>query len=534
MKLDRMVVRLSALAAVAILVLPLVVDQVSAFGNAAEREGFTPRTTQISARDTDDTATGRSSQQPSDTATIDSGPRVPATARTEGEQTAKAGEAAYASADPPALEPASPDSEVLFASTVAAAKKARAPKWRKTEFRASTTGTFQFGLDWSGKGNLLISLRDLKTNKIITKDTSKASSKSLTADLREGRKYRVAVWAKSGAGTFEVTMTSPIDDAPNAAPDPNPDPAPDPTPPTTSPPDPTPPPETNPVTGSGYPGEPANGKILWGASIQGNGDPVSRHEDAAGHPLTLHRTYFKWSQRSGGMVTTARSDIANGRQPWVSVKTPSWTAMANGDHDAEIDEMLRALDALNGSVWLTIHHEPEGGGGNNSADDPGGPSAHVAMNRRVRERMTALGTDNIALAPILMGWTFNPSSGRNANDWWAPGIYDFLGVDHYQDSQASLLTDNWFRVRSWAAGKGVDIAVGEWGMRGTNAAAGDRVREWYNSAAGSYNDGRGARVIAISAFDSGLNSPTGSWELSGKQLEAFRDLLKDSRTANPS
>ncbi|MCY1078888.1 hypothetical protein [Archangium lansingense] len=32
-----------------------------------------------------------------------------------------------------------------------------------------------------------------------------------------------------------------------------------------------------------------------------------------------------------------------------------WTS-----RDGEIDELLRALDALPGPVWLTLHHEPEG------------------------------------------------------------------------------------------------------------------------------------------------------------------------------
>jgi hypothetical protein len=37
-----------------------------------------------------------------------------------------------------------------------------------------------------------------------------------------------------------------------------------------------------------------------------------------------------------------------------------------GQHDREIDELLRALDALPGPVWLTLHHEPEGGAGSNT------------------------------------------------------------------------------------------------------------------------------------------------------------------------
>ncbi len=280
-----------------------------------------------------------------------------------------------------------------------------------------------------------------------------------------------------------------------------------------------------------YPGQPPDGMLVWGASIQSNGDPVARHETPSGHVLTLHRTFFQWTQRTGKMIDTAKDDIAHKRLPWVSIKTPSWADMGKGAHDSEIDEMLGALDAIQGPVWLTMHHEPEGGGGVNSPDDPAGPAGHIAMNERVRQRMTALGVDNVALAPILMSWTFDPASKRDPNEWWKPGIYDFLGVDHYRDSETSLLNPTWSTIRKWAEQKGVEVAVGEWGMRGTDAAAGDRVHEWYDSAAGSNVDGAGARVMGLSAFDSGANSPTGSWELKGAQLTAFWDLLNDPRTA---
>lgn len=284
--------------------------------------------------------------------------------------------------------------------------------------------------------------------------------------------------------------------------------------------------------GNHYPGRPAPGTLVWGAAVGGNGDPTARHEIPAGHPLAVRRTFWRWDQRLTRMITIARDDLANSRLPWLSVKTPPWSEMGAGLHDAAIDQMLTALDALPGPIWLTIHHEPEGGGGVNSPDDPAGPAGHVAMNRRVRERMTALGVDNVALAPILMSWTWNPNSGRNPEEWWAPGIYDFLGIDHYRNAEATLITPVWLQVRAWAAEKGVDIAVGEWGVRGTDAAAGARVREWYDHAAGSDTDGLGARVVGLSAFDSSLNSSTGSWELTGAQLTTFWDLLNDPRTAD--
>ncbi len=280
-----------------------------------------------------------------------------------------------------------------------------------------------------------------------------------------------------------------------------------------------------------YPAQPAVGTVFWGAAINGNGDPVERHEAPSGHALSIRRTFFRWDHRTGYMIDVAQDDVDHGRLPWVSIKPPSWAEMADGVHDDEIDDMLEALDALDGPVWLTVHHEPEGGGGVNEPDDPAGPSGHVAMNRHVRERMTALSVDNVALAPILMTWTWAPASGRNVDDWWDDGIYDFLGVDHYRDEEATLLTDRWYEVRVWAQARGVDLAVGEWGMRGIDAAAGQRVRDWYEDAIGSVSDGQGARVVGLCAFDSGLNSPSGSWELQGDQLTVFRELLGDPRTA---
>lgn len=282
-----------------------------------------------------------------------------------------------------------------------------------------------------------------------------------------------------------------------------------------------------------FPGRPADGSIYWGASVGGNSDPVARHEIPAGHPLTLRRTFYRWDQRTTKMISIANDDTSHGRLPWVSVKTPSWAEMAAGTHDGAIDQMLNALDAVDGPVWLTIHHEPEGGGGVNGPDDPAGPAGHIAMNARVRERMTALGVDNIALAPILMSWTWNTASGRNPQEWWAPGIYDFLGVDHYKEGTGSPIDATWNKVRLFAADKGVELAVGEWGLRGTDAATGARMQSFYDHAAGSHQDDSGARVVGLAYFDSGLNAPDGSWELAGAQLTTFWALLNDPRTADP-
>lgn len=287
-----------------------------------------------------------------------------------------------------------------------------------------------------------------------------------------------------------------------------------------------------PATPAGdYPGQPPAGTVYLGAVVGSNGDPGPRHEQPTDTTMGIRRTYFQWSDRTGDMVTTAEDDLAAGRLPWVSIKPPSWQAVADGQHDDEIDAMLTALDGLSGPVWLTVHHEPEGGGGVNAPDDPAGPDGHVAMNRRVRQRMTALGTTDVALVPIMMSWTWDPRSGRDPDQWWADGIYDALGIDHYVREEESLIDERWSTVRRWAAARDVDIAVGEWGLPGTDARAGARVREWYDMATTSSTDDGGAPVVALVAYDKQHHGGDTDWQMRGAQLEVFHELMRDPRTA---
>jgi hypothetical protein len=276
-----------------------------------------------------------------------------------------------------------------------------------------------------------------------------------------------------------------------------------------------------------FPGDVAPGVVRWGAAIGGNSDPA-RHESVAGTNLGLRRTFFSWSQRTGSLVNTARADLAAGRLPWVSVKPPSWADMGRGTYDAQIDEMLRALDSLGGPVWLTVHHEPEGGGGSKVADDPAGPAAWRAMQQRVRLRLDALRVDNVAFAPILMAWTFNPLSGRNPADWWVDGVWDFAGIDHYMDKESAptVWSSTWIRVNSFYAGKGLKVALGEWGNVGVDAVAAAEMTDFYQRALASGSTPGVAQVIGMSYFDSNLNSPkTGGWELKGQPLDRFRQIM---------
>jgi hypothetical protein len=378
-------------------------------------------------------------------------------------------------------------------------------RWQVFPFEVTEQRLITVHADWVGDGDVNIFWKPEGGKSVAWANSTTAKPEYLEYLAPPGA-YELAVLVKTGEAAYTVDVTGATYTGPplSPAPEPSPDPA-----------------------APQYPGQPAAGTTYWGSYAGGNtnANPEERYGEA-GARMGIRRTFFQWRHRAGSYVARIiEADHENGRLPWVSFKTPSWAAMGDGAHDDEIDELLVALARHDGPVWLTIHHEPEGGGGVNAPDDPAGPAGHVAMNRRVRERMTALDVENVALAPIFMRYSWDAASGRDIDQWWEPGIYDFLGIDTYSGQPRSLVTDSWLRVRAWAEERGVDVAVGEWGMDGTDEAAGERVREWFLHAADSHDDGQGARVVGLAAFDSDALYPGDRyWTLRGHQLAVFKEL----------
>jgi hypothetical protein len=293
-----------------------------------------------------------------------------------------------------------------------------------------------------------------------------------------------------------------------------------------------------------FPGDPnprVTGKAYWGSSLEGGADPYERHEVPTGKPLPLRRTFFGWSARATSMVSGAKTDLSKGRLPWVSIKPPSWAEMASGSRDKEIDEMLIALDNIGGAdkpVWFTVHHEPEGGGGsiNGGPDDTAGAAGWRGMQKRVRERINALKSqgkpmDNIAFAPILMGYTFDTSSGRNPNDWWVDGIWDFYGIDVYCyescSSRGRTLVTNPPLAASvkFVQSKNIPMGIGEWGETNSASVWAQVMRDFWE-----YGFKNNIDLVGYSAFDSGLNPPAGTTvdtTMPKEVLSVFHDILKN-------
>ena len=136
--------------------------------------------------------------------------------------------------------------------------------------------------------------------------------------------------------------------------------------------------------------------------------------------------------------------------------------------------------------------------------------------------MNAVGTKNIAFMPVLMSYTWNSVSGRTPNEWWVDGIWDAYCVDHYNDTTSGgMLKAQWTSFASWASARNMPICLGEWGNRGTDTQTASELQEFWDWTFSSGRD-----VVAYSYFDSGLNSPSGSWELAGEPLTKFQNILK--------
>lgn len=272
-----------------------------------------------------------------------------------------------------------------------------------------------------------------------------------------------------------------------------------------------------------FPGDPRCSRTMYyGASVEG-GDPATL-EGQTGHRLALYRSYMHADTPASRFSARAAADVAAGRLPLISTKVPgTWASVANGDQDAWLLERVRALATVPGPVWLALHHEPSG---------DGNPADWVRMQQHARRLIDANST-NIALVGILNGWDFKQ---RNATPqvWNHPvgtGV-DVMGFDSYngwsptngkQWQAASDVLSPALTIAAW----GYPTLVGEHGCR-TDPSQPGRAAQWMRDA---YAFGVAHGFVGMSYFDSGLNSPDGTWELDSERLPVFRTSLTAATTA---
>ena len=304
-----------------------------------------------------------------------------------------------------------------------------------------------------------------------------------------------------------------------------------------------------------FPGDPnpkVNAKAYIGADQLEGTTYATRFEQPTGKSMSTVRRFYAWGSNDN-MANTAKSDLAANRLPMYSIKTPGWADVAAGKYDAQLDDLLRKLDAAGGPVWLIVYHEPDGGGGSaagpKNEDDPGGAPAWVAMQKKVRARMTTLGTKNIALMAAMTGG-FGGDFHQPKDAWWADNTFDAFLLDLYVNTFSSPMADHpyWKGFYQWAEKKGIPYGTAELGQRAGGAEgvgyyqptsdcnkltprglsdatvqqSAKQLETFWNWGFTNKKD-----VIAHAYFDKCVNSGSSPWALGGQQLTLWQDILKN-------
>jgi hypothetical protein len=278
------------------------------------------------------------------------------------------------------------------------------------------------------------------------------------------------------------------------------------------------------------PGHPPPGSLYYGASVP-YGRSLRAWEQELGSVLALNRSYFTPDVNEvEQLVARCRADLAHGRLPHVSMKPAgTWRDIASGERDNWLASMLRPLAAEESPVLFTLSHEPE-----NDAGPPGmEPSDYVAMQRRLID-LAAMLAPMVIVAPILQGWTFDPRRDDLDPGLWIVPDAPVIGFDVYNPwsptngkewrSFGSTLDE----VTAWFGD--APVVIGEYGCRDDPENPG-LAAEWLRDAA---NYARNHNIVSMSYFNSHMNAPEGSWELTGERESAFAELLASDWVARPA
>lgn len=271
-----------------------------------------------------------------------------------------------------------------------------------------------------------------------------------------------------------------------------------------------------------FPGDPGLGRLYYGASIPTD---VVTWEAQLNQRLSVHRTYHQASQVDR-LANQASTDLTSNRLPHVSIKPPgTWRSVARGDHDAWLSSLGTRLGQLGRPVFLTVHHEPE--------NDAGGEGMHgrgfVAMNNAVISVM-ARRAPKVTVVPVLQGWSFSPLSGEDPVRWNVPDAAVY-GVDVYNPWSPTngkpwvTFAEKLGTIKAYAQGR--PLAIGEYGCR-TDPTWPGRAAEWMNDA---FRYARDNNIVSMSYFNSGRNSPDGTWELDSERGPVFSEKLASDAVA---
>lgn len=172
-------------------------------------------------------------------------------------------------------------------------------------------------------------------------------------------------------------------------------------------------------------GDPGPGRLYLGTSLSIS-TPAKARPEVGGDQMGMVRRFYRAHQLDL-MEQLVRSDVAAGILPFVSFKPPGrWDAMADGREDRWLADLEERLAGLEAPVLLCVQHEPE----NDVDDERQTPATFRAMQERLRRRLAD--APLVTTVPVLMRWTFDRRSGRDAQEWLVEGT-PLQGIDVYNE-----------------------------------------------------------------------------------------------------
>ncbi len=280
---------------------------------------------------------------------------------------------------------------------------------------------------------------------------------------------------------------------------------------------------------------PPAGSILLGWSEDSNIVLAKQ----VGRPGGIDREYFQAGEVAA-MAAYATIAASRGSVPLVSIKPPTnWQAIAAGQSDAWLRDIIGRLNAIGRPVLWTINHEPE--------NDTNGTTQTAASFKAMCERVAAMQPAGslVKFGPVLMSGKYNPIPTPNAStrlkvtDWVSAKSGQYFGFDAYNhfdptsgkpwrsvsDTFDWMVNGGQFRTQAPILGlKDVDpnkpIVVAEYGTREDPkdlSRAPKWMREFYKYSLAQH-------LAGTSWFSSANNVNDGgsTWKLSGARLEAFK------------
>ncbi|WP_237728359.1 glycosyl hydrolase [Cellulomonas sp. APG4] len=259
-------------------------------------------------------------------------------------------------------------------------------------------------------------------------------------------------------------------------------------------------------------------RMLLGATPQGGGDSrrdgVEELEATIGRELDYVRVFEQWNSAYPTayhswltasdriMLLSVRAKRTNGTNiPWRDIAT-----MAPGSTlHTELHRWISRVEAVDGEVWFTFHHEPE-----IQASIPNGTDAdYVAAWRRVVDEFRARGVDNVRFVWIVTGYGFEvaPSDRRYAPKWYPGDAWvDVMGSDTYNWSSCREGVYNpWRPFSNVPAGLRAfgelhpdeDLLITEW----ASAEQGGDKAAWIDEARTVMKRADHAQFIGLSYFN---------------------------------